>query len=130
MVDKTTFSVNQTNLTMRIQQAEVYLKEFEKEVERAAGGTGNFRSKEDALSRIMILNEFAPQDPRVQGLFERARKCIMGASGNFIDITPDMLQYLVNEENLRNMYARKSEEAWAKLAAESTRFTASGIVIK
>ena len=118
MVDKTTFSVNQTNLTMRIQQAEVYLKEFEKEVERAAGGTGNFRSKEDALSRIMILNEFAPQDPRVQGLFERARKCIMGASGNFIDITPDMLQYLVNEENLRNMYARKSEEAWAQLAAE------------
>ncbi|MBQ3272089.1 MAG: hypothetical protein IJH44_02425 [Solobacterium sp.] len=118
MVDKTTFSVNQTNLTMRIQQAEIYLKEFEKEVERAAGGTGNFRSKEDALSRIMILNEFAPQDPRVQNLFERARKCIMGASGNFIDITPDMLQYLANEENLRNMYARKSEEAWAQLAAK------------
>ncbi|MBR0213142.1 MAG: hypothetical protein IJL95_00305 [Solobacterium sp.] len=118
MVDKTTFSVNQTNLPMRIQQAEIYLKEFEKEVERAAGGTGNFRSKEDALSRIMILNEFAPQDPRVQNLFERARKCIMGASGNFIDITPDMLQYLANEENLRNMYARKSEEAWAQLAAK------------
>ena len=118
MVDKTTFNVNQTNLTLRIQQAENYLREFEKEVERAAGATGIFRSKEDALSRIMILNEFAPQDPRVQNLFERARKCIMGASGNFIDITPDMLQYLVNEENLRSMYAKKSEEAWTKLAAE------------
>ena len=32
MVDKTTFTVNETNLTMRIQQAEMYLKEFENEV--------------------------------------------------------------------------------------------------
>ena len=35
MVDNTTFSVNSTNLTMRIQQAEIYLKEFENEVRRA-----------------------------------------------------------------------------------------------
>ena len=72
MVDKTTFTVDRTNLTMRIQQAEMYLKEFENEVKRANGATGVFRSKEDALSRIMILNEFAPDDERVKGLFERA----------------------------------------------------------
>ena len=69
MVDKTTFSVNATNLTMRIQQADIYLKEFENEVRRANGATGIFRSKEDALARIMILNEFAPNDPRVKDLF-------------------------------------------------------------
>ena len=87
MVDKTMFSVNDANLTMRIQQAEFYLKEFEAEVKRAQGGSGIFRSKEDALSRIMILNEFAPNDPRVKGLFDRARACIMGSTGNFTDMT-------------------------------------------
>ena len=112
VVDKVSFNVNQTNLAMRIQQAEMYLKEFEAEVKRAQGGSGIFRSKEDALSRIMILNEFAPDDARVKALFDRARACIMGSKGNFFEITPDMLQYLKNEEEIRAIYAKKSEDAW------------------
>ena len=40
MIDETFFSVNSTNLTMRIQQAEIYLREFENEVRRANGATG------------------------------------------------------------------------------------------
>jgi hypothetical protein len=118
MVDSSTFSVDSNNLTMRIQQAEMYLKEFENEVKRANGSTGIFRSKDDALERIMILNEFAPNDPRVQDLFQRARKCIMGSSGNFIDITDDMLAYLRNEDELKKTFAQKSEDAWNKLVAE------------
>ena len=118
MVDKTIFSVNATNLTMRIQQADIYLKEFENEVKRANGATGIFRSKEDALSRIMILNEFAPQDPRVKDLFERARACIIGATGNFITITAEMVQYLKNEEELREIYSEKSERGWNTLVAQ------------
>ena len=118
MVDKTTFTVNESNLTMRIQQAEMYLKEFEDEVRRAQGATGMFRSKEDALSRIMILNEFAPEDPRVKALFERAKACVMGSTGNFTTITDDMTLYLVNEENMRKLYAEKSAAAWEKVKAE------------
>ncbi len=118
MVDKTIFNVNETNLTMRIGQAEMYLKEFESEVMRANGATGTFRSKDDALGRIMLLNEFAPEDPRVKELFERARKCIIGSTGNFIQITDDMTAYLRNEENLRSIYSKKSEDAWASLLAE------------
>ena len=118
MVDSSTFSVDSNNLTMRIQQAEMYLKEFENEVKRANGSTGIFRSQKDALERIMILNEFAPNDPRVQDLFQRARKCIMGSSGNFIDITDDMLAYLRNEDELKKTFARKSEDAWNKLVAD------------
>ena len=118
MVDKTTFTVDQTNLTMRIQQAEMYLKEFENEVKRANGATGVFRSKEDALSRIMILNEFAPNDERVRNLFERARKCVMGSAGNFIEISEDMLQYLKNEEEIKRLYSEKSENGWKKLIEE------------
>ena len=118
MVDKTTFTVNADNLTLRIGQAEMYLKEFENEVKRANGATGMFRSKEDALSRIMILNEFAPNDSRVKALFERARACIVGATGNFITITDDMTLYLKNEENIRKLYSEKSEKAWNKLVAQ------------
>ena len=118
MVDKVTFNINDTNLSMRIGQADMYLKEFEKEVQRAGGATGVFRSKEDALSRIMLLNEYAPDDPRIKDLFERAKKCVIGASGNFIDITDDMTAYLRNEENLRAIYSKKSEEAWSALSAQ------------
>lgn len=117
MIDKTLFNVNDSNLTMRIQQAEMYLKEFEAEVKRAQGATGIFRSKEDALARIMILNEFAPNDARVKGLFERARACLIGSTGNFTTITDDMTVYLVHEEELRQMYAAKSEKAWNELIA-------------
>ena len=115
MVDKTTFTVSKSNLSMRIGQAEMYLKEFENEVRRANGATGIFRSKEDALSRIMILNEFAPDDPRVQDLFERARRCVLGSTGNFTDITHEMIVYLENEENIRQLYSEKSEKAWNRL---------------
>ena len=118
MVDTTTFSVNDSNLTMRIQQAEIYLKEFEAEVRRAQGATGIFRSKEDALARIKILNEFAPHDPRVQALFKRAKDCVMGSTGNFMTITDDMTVYLVNEENIRKLYAEKSAAAWEKAKAD------------
>ncbi len=118
MVDQTTFSVNDSNLTMRIQQAEIYLKEFENEVKRAQGATGIFRSREDALSRVMILNEFAPNDPRVKALFERARACVLGSTGNFTEVSDDMTVYLVNEQKLRDMYCEKSEKAWNALMAQ------------
>ena len=117
MVDRIIFNVNETNLSMRIGQAEMYLREFENEVKRANGATGVFRSKDDALSRIKLLHEFAPNDPRVQDLFDRARKCIISSTGNYIKITPEMTAYLRNEEELRAIYAKKSEAAWeAKLS--------------
>lgn len=115
MIDETVFSVNSTNLTMRIQQAEIYLREFENEVRRANGATGIFRSKEDALGRIKILQEFAPDDPRVGDLFERAKRCLMGSLGNFFDVTADMTVYLENEENIKKLYAEKSAKAWNAL---------------
>ena len=115
MVDNTNFNVNESNLTMRIQQAEMYLKEFENEVKRANGASGIFRSKEDALARVKILNEFAPNDERVKALFERARNCVIGSTGNFTEISEEKLLYLKNEENIRKLYCEKSEKGWKDL---------------
>ena len=118
MVDASTFTVDENNLTMRIQQAEMYLKEFENEVKRAQGGTPIFRSREDALSRIKILNEFAPNDPRVKELFERASKCVVGSAGNFKNITEDMIAYLKTEEEFVKEFSQKSEQAWNELVIQ------------
>ena len=45
-VDKTIFNINENNLSIRIGQAEMYLKEFENEVRRANGA--------DFFHRIVI----------------------------------------------------------------------------
>lgn len=119
MANNINFNINDTNLSMRIGQAEFYLREFENELQRANGATGVFRSKDEALSRVKLLHEFAPQDPRVQALFDRAKKCIVGSTGNFIEITDEMTVYLRNEENLRSMYADKSVEAWERALAQA-----------
>ena len=66
MFDSSVFNIDESNLSSRIAQATHYLEEYEKEVARAQGAANsNFRSKEDALGRIKMLVEFAPNDERV-----------------------------------------------------------------
>lgn len=118
MFDNSVFVVNESNLSMRISQANYYLQEYEKEVARAQGASGySFRSKEDALGRIKILVEFAPNDERVQDLFSRAKACVKGGAGNISEVDPSMTIYLENEENLRKFYAEVSEKAWNEVLA-------------
>ncbi len=118
MFDNSVFVVDETNLDSRIAQATYYLQEYEKEVARAQGAASyTFRSKEDALGRIKILVEFAPDDPRIQDLFQRAKNCVKGGAGNISTVDPSMLLYLENEENLRKHFAEVSEKAWNEMLA-------------
>ena len=74
MFDSSVFTINDGNLDMRISQAAHYLEEYEKEVARAQGAAGYiFRNKEDALGRIKMLVEYAPNNERIQALYARAR---------------------------------------------------------
>lgn len=121
MFDSSVFDVNDNNLSTRIAQAKHYLEEYEKEVARAQGASNyNFCNKEDALGRIKILVEFAPNDERVQDLFTRAKACVKGGAGNISTVDPAMTVYLENEENLRKHYAQVSETAWNELLAANT----------
>ncbi len=116
MFDRSVFEVNETNLSSRISQATHYLEEYEKEIARAMGATNyTFRNKEDALERIKILVEFAPDDERVKDLFSRARACVKGGVGNVTDVDTKFTQYLVNEEQIRERYAAISEKAWKEI---------------
>lgn len=121
MFDSSVFPISDSNLSSRITQATHYLEEYEKEVARAQGAANYvFRNKEDALGRIKMLVEFAPNDERVQGLFARAKACVKGGAGNIITVDPAMTVYLENEENIRRHYSEVSERAWNDFLAANT----------
>lgn len=118
MFDPSTFIVNETNLSTRIAQATHYLEEYEKEVARALGASNyNFINKEEALTRVKILVEFAGNDPRVQELYARAKACVKTGAGNISTVDPSMTIYLENEKNLRKHFAEVSEKAWNDILA-------------
>ena len=121
MFDASVFNLDQTNLSTRISQATHYLEEYEKEVARAQGAANySFRSKEDALGRIKLLVEFAPDNEQVQALYARAKACVKGGAGNIATVDPSMTLYLENEEKLRKHFADASEKAWNDLLAANT----------
>ncbi len=121
MFDSSVFTVNETNLKSRIDQANFYLVEYEKEVALAQGASNaNFRNKEDALGRVKVLVEYAPDDERVKELYARAKACVKGGAGNISEVDPAMTKYLEDEENLRRHFAEVSEKAWNKLLEEHT----------
>lgn len=56
-------------LKRRIGQADYYLREFEKEVERQRGGEkAVWRNKQDALQRVQALKSEYPDDPERSGI--------------------------------------------------------------
>lgn len=121
MFDSSVFTISESNLSSRITQATHYLEEYEKEVARAQGAANyTFRNKEDALGRIKMLVEFAPNDERVQGLFARAKTCVKGGAGNIVTVDHSMTVYLENEENIRRHYAEVSEKAWNDFLSANT----------
>ena len=105
-------------LKRRIGQAEFYVREFEKEVERQQGGEkAVWRNKQDALQRVQALKTEHPDDPDVEALFQRARTALMKSKGDFVEVDPAWTVYLRNEENLRKVVAAAGEAAWNDLLA-------------
>jgi hypothetical protein len=97
-----------------ISKAEFYLKKLEDKAQRMQGQP--FKMSYDdtqALERIKALKEKYPADPRIDGLFKRAQKAVMGSKGDFIEITPDMLGFRQNEKKLKDLFAQEGEKQWA-----------------
>ena len=102
-----------------IGQAEYYVREFEKEVERQRGGEKMvWRGKQDALSRVQALKLQYPDDPQIEELFQRAKSALMKSKGDFMEITPEMTAYLQTEEKLRREIAALGKKAWDEKLAE------------
>ncbi len=102
-----------------VDKANYFLKEFEKEVERARGASNTrFFNKKDALTRIRDLNEKYPDDPRVQELMRRASVAVQKSMGDFREITPEMLAYKTNEAELRSRLQSLNQNEWQKQLKE------------
>lgn len=96
-----------------IDKANIFLKDFEKEVERANGASNTrFFNKQEALTRIKRLNEQYPDDPRVKDMMKRASIALQKSMGGFHEITPDMLAYKNNEKQLRERYRDLNRSKW------------------
>ena len=110
-----------SNLDARIRRAEFCLVDFEKEVARQGGGEkAVWHYKTDALDRVKSLVEEAPDDPRVQALFARAKKALKLSLGKIEDeVDPAWTQYKRNEQELRKTVWEESEKYWNSLIASS-----------
>ena len=103
----------------RLRRAEICLIDFEKEVAIQRGGSKvNWHYKTDALDRVKSLVEDAPDDPRVQALFVRAKKALKRSLGQIEDeVDPAWTQYKRNEAELRKTVWAESEKYWNSLIA-------------
>jgi len=107
------------SIDSRIRRADICLVDFEKEVARQRGGEKVlWHYKTDALDRVKALMEEAPDDPRVQALFVRAKKALKRSLGNVEDeVDPAWTQYKRNEADLRKTVWTASEAYWKDLLA-------------
>ncbi|MBO4311884.1 MAG: hypothetical protein J5828_02675 [Desulfovibrionaceae bacterium] len=107
-----------------VDKAGIFLRDFEKEVERAQGAdTGRYFNKQEALSRIKRLAQQYPDDPKVKELVKRASAALMKRKGGYMEITPEMLAYKRNEKELRERFKTQNQEAWQKALTEKAPIT-------
>ncbi|MCR5219480.1 MAG: hypothetical protein K6E31_00590 [bacterium] len=96
-----------------VDKAGIFLRDFEKEVERAQGADmGRYFNKQEALSRIKRLAQQYPDDPKVQELVRRASTALMKSKGGYMEITPTMTAYKRNEAELRERFKAQNQAAW------------------
>ena len=96
-----------------VNKAGIFLKDFEKEVERAQGAdAGRYFNKQEALSRVKRLSEQYPDDPKVQELVKRTSIVLMKSKGGYMEITPAMTAYKRNEAELRERFKSLNQSAW------------------
>ena len=98
---------------MLVEQADFYVKEFEREVSRQRGGEKMvWRSKRDALERVQKLKQLYPDDPRVEALFQRVKAALMKSKGDYTQVAAEWTAYKRNEETLRKIISEAAEKEW------------------
>ena len=114
-------------LKRQIGYADYYVREFEKEVARQRGGEKMvWRNQRTALEKVRDLKMQYPDDPRVEALFLRVKSALKRSKGDFTDIQAEWMQYLQNEDQLRQLISKLGEEEWQRII-ESHR---EGIISK
>jgi len=102
-----------------LSRAEHFLKKLEAQAARAKGQPfkPNYESSE-ALKRIKALKERYPNDPAVEELFQRASAAYMTSKGDFVTITPEMLEYRQLEKKLADLFFKEADREWQAFMQE------------
>ncbi len=108
-----------------VNKANIFLSNFEKEVERAQGAdNGRYYNKQETLSRVRSLSQQYPDDPKVQELVRRTTVALMKSKGDYLEITPGMLAYKRNEAELRERFRSVNQAAWEDQIRQKSPMTA------
>jgi len=96
--------------------AEFHLKKFERTVELARGKPFKLRYIEkEALRRIKTLQQGFPDNPKIKGMVERARRALIASKGDNVVITKEMLVYREQSKKLIQKFSREAKGDWEKL---------------
>lgn len=107
--------------------SEHHVSKFENYADRMKGKPfDTVRFGSTAMKRVKSLYERYPNHSEVQKLFERVRMVVKRSKGDFLDITPEMLAYRKQEQNLVKEIGRMATEEWHNY---QTRFQDSGRLI-
>lgn len=99
-----------------IKKAEHFLKKLEQHVDRAGGKPFKLTyDDKQAIKRVAALKKKYPKDSAVLALAERAAAAYMSSTGEYIQITPAMLEYRKNEKILIERVAVKAKAKWDSL---------------
>ena len=105
---------------LELSGAEHRLKNFEDKVEKARGQPLKLTyDANQALDRIKKLKEKYPDHPKVEELFQRARKALLAASGKTKELGPDATAYRQNEKKLQGMFFDVAKQEWEKFRKET-----------
>jgi len=106
--------------SLELSGAEHRLKNFEEQVERAHGQLLKLTyDANQALDRIKKLKEQYPDHPKVEELFQRARKALLAASGKTKELGPEATTYRLNEKKLQAMFFDVAKQEWEKFQKEA-----------
>ena len=105
---------------LELSGAEHRMDNFEEKIKRMRGQVFKLGPLEtETLKRISALKEKYPDDPKVQELFERARKAIIASKGEAVEAKPDWARFRDNAQRLLQLFADEGEKAHEAFQAKA-----------
>ncbi len=101
-------------------RAAYFVQRFEEQVKRARGGVMRMSHEgNEAMKRVKALKKKHSGHPDVEALFARVRAALMASKGQGFVITPQMLAYRDQEQQMLAALSQRMETEWAALKADA-----------
>ena len=103
-----------------VRRAEHFVQRFEEQVQRARGQVMRMSHEgNEAMSRVKQLKQSFGGREDVEALFERVRAALLASKGQGFAITPAMLAYRDQEQQIVAALASRADGAWDALRGDA-----------